>query len=696
MVGSAACAGCHAPEHGAWSASLHARAMAPSDAATVASAFDGAPVPWGGGSLARPHRDGGRRWLETERPAGRHELRFVLGHRPIEQHLAAFPGGKLQALPVGFDTGRRAWFDVFPDDAREPSDWGHWTNRGMTANSQCLFCHTTAYEKGYRVEDDAYASRWTEMAVGCEACHGPGASHVAARRAGRPDGYPPPAGERRLDACATCHALRREIATGFVPGARLLDFFEPDLLDGDAYHPDGQLRQESYEWGSFAQSAMHRAGVECGACHDAHSGALLAEGDALCLGCHDARLARAEHTHHAPDSDGARCVSCHMPETVFMARDPRRDHSFPLPDPRLTVGLGIPNACDRCHGDRDARWAAEAVEGWAPGSARLAARRGRARMVAGARAGDPAVVDELLACVAECATPVWRASAARLLARFVPRPGTLEALGAALAAEPPLVRAAAAWALAEAAADMPAARERLLDAAADPVRAVRVNAAWGLRAVPPGDLAPERQATLAAVLEEWRRSMLVLAEHPETHHTLGVFHADRSEDARAEAAYRTALRLAPDAVPSRYNLAMLHARRGDVRAAEAALLELRRRAPGFAPAAYALGLLYGHEGRWRDAVVSLRECLELDPAHPGALHDLAHAHVQLGQGNIATVVLQTASRHPATRREALRALVSVSLALGDAAAARRWAREAADDDPELTADARVQALLRGD
>jgi predicted CXXCH cytochrome family protein len=667
--------------------------MKESKATTAVGTFAGESTSWGAGFTARPVRNGEALAVEMPKVGGTLEpyvVPYFLGHRPIEQHLTEFPGGRLQALPIGFDTSRREWFDIFEGDAREPSDWGHWTNRGMNANSQCLYCHTTGFRKGYIPDSDEYRTHWAEMAVGCEACHGPGAAHVSAREKNGTDSYTPVKGEAMVDVCASCHALRREIQDGFTPGARLLDHFEPDHLDADIYYPDGQIRQESYEWGSFVQSAMYRAGVTCTACHDVHSTNLKQEGNALCLGCHDAHLAAPEHTHHASGSSGSECIACHMPPTVYMTRDSRRDHSFSLPDPQLTLDLGIPNACQRCHADKPTEWAADHVKGWGPASAKVEARRSRAQLFARARRGDPDTVDGLLECVRSCDSVYVRASSIRLLARFTARPDVAEALTAALSSEHPLVRAGAAWAISE--ADVPATAP-LLRATRDDVRAVRLHTAWALRAIAPADVSAEDQRAVAAALDEWRSSMKIVEDQPETLHTLGVFHADRGELDEAERAYRAALKLTPDSVPPRYNLAMLLGQRGDVDGAERELLEIRERDPGFAPAAYALGTLYADKGRWEDAAVSFQQCLQNDPAYPGALGDLAHAYVKLDRANVAKVMLQTAAQHPPARKEALRALVAVNLELGDEADARRWAREATRDDAELAGDPRVRALL---
>jgi predicted CXXCH cytochrome family protein len=533
------------------------------------------------------------------------------------------------------------------------------------------------------------------MAVGCEACHGPGATHARLRSGGEDasrDPYGRPTAAAAMDACAPCHALRRELVSGFQPGSPFLDFFEPLLLDGDAYHPDGQLHGESYEWASFLQSRMAQVGVTCLSCHDAHTGRIKAEGNTLCLGCHERRLGTPEHTHHAPTSAAAACVGCHMPVTVFMERDPRHDHLFGLPDPQMTVELGIPNACGRCHASEPPAWAAAHVAEWYGDSVKRRARRELASAFARARRGDPTTIGRLIPCARD-GDPVRRASAVRLLARFVREPDVLDTLLSAAKAEDPLVRASAVWALAEPPEAGAGVSAALVAATGDPLRLVRMNAAWGLRRHPPGGLARNARRSVQRALDEWRAAMATQAEHPETHHTLGVFYADRGELDDAEQAYRTALRLAPDAVPSRYNLAMLLVRRGDRVQAEEELLQVRQLDPGFAPAAYSLGLLYGEAGHWREAVAQLTDCLKRDPLYPGALTDLAHAYAQLGEGALANTVLEAAARYPGAGREALRALVAVNLALGDRERARRWAREAAGRDDALAADPRVAELL---
>ena len=120
--------------------------------------------------------------------------------------------------------------------------------------------------------------------------------------------------------------------------------------DGDG--ADGQeQRRRADAFGSFRQSKMYRLGVTCTDCHDAHSGRLRADGNAVCTQCHapkgDARFPTAarlfddpSHHHHAPGSKGAECMSCHMPAKDYMEVHSRPDHSLRIPRHEQRQQLG--------------------------------------------------------------------------------------------------------------------------------------------------------------------------------------------------------------------------------------------------------------------------------------------------------------------------------------------------------------------
>ena len=148
------------------------------------------------------------------------------------------------------------------------------------------------------------------------------------------------------------------------------------MLDSEVYWPDGQIRDEDYEYGSFIQSRMYHEQVRCTNCHDPHTmhvkfkdGPKITD-NRLCAQCHlPAKFDTPAHHHH-PDASkpGTLCIQCHMPTTTYMVVDPRLDHSIRIPRPDLTVALGIPNACNKCHHDaakgETPQWAQAKVQQW--------------------------------------------------------------------------------------------------------------------------------------------------------------------------------------------------------------------------------------------------------------------------------------------------------------------------------------------
>src|SRR6516162_7136130 len=241
---------------------------------------------------------------------------YTFGVYPLQQYLIAFPGGRLQALGVAWDSrakgqGGQRWFHLYPGQQLKPGHPLHWTGRDQTWNYQCADCHSTDLKKNYDLAANTYATSWTDLDVGCEACHGPGSQHVAWAKAHAAGGtYPsgtdasrmgltnwlkptdagywemnPETGIARrtekllsteLETCAACHSRRKVIAKDPVPGEPYLDAYLPALLEPGLYHADGQIDGEVYEYGSFLQSRMHAAGVTCSNCHDPHSAKLRA------------------------------------------------------------------------------------------------------------------------------------------------------------------------------------------------------------------------------------------------------------------------------------------------------------------------------------------------------------------------------------------------------------------------------------
>jgi hypothetical protein len=352
------------------------------------------------GVTTRFYRDGERFMIRTDGPSGKMEnyaVSYTFGVAPLQQYLIALPGGRLQAFGIAWDSrpreeGGQRWFHLYPENPPKPGNPLHWTALDQNWNHMCADCHSTDVLKRYDAVSDSYATSYAEIDVGCEACHGPGANHVSwaaqSERQGEPQlavrlnerdgvswrsdpttGLPkrsvPLTSSLELDTCARCHSRRGRLLDEYQHGKAVGDYYRVATLDPGLYHPDGQILEEVFVHGSFLQSRMHDAGVTCSDCHEPHSLDLRVQGDGACLGCHSVGgYALPTHHHHKVESDGARCVNCHMPAKTYMVVDPRRDHSFRVPRPDLSESIGVPNACNSCHADETAAWAAAQIDAW--------------------------------------------------------------------------------------------------------------------------------------------------------------------------------------------------------------------------------------------------------------------------------------------------------------------------------------------
>jgi tetratricopeptide (TPR) repeat protein len=653
-VDEASCAGCHADAARAWRGSHHARAMAAPSPETVRGAFDGREFRHAGVTTRFFRRDD-RYLVRTDGPDGRpaeFEVRYAFGWAPLQQYLLELPGGRLQPLQVAWDEPKRRWFHLLPDEKAPPGDVLHWTGRYQNANTMCISCHTTGFEKRYDAATDTFASTWHAPNVGCQSCHGPGERHVGwarsksegravadlpGERLGLVVDFRALGGRGQVEVCAACHSRRTELTATPTPGAPRLDHYLPALLRQGLYHADGQQLDEVFVDGSYRQSRMHRMGVACTDCHAPHDATLKRPGNATCTQCHapqaEARFPSAAgpydtpaHHHHREGSAGAQCVACHMPAKTYMRIQPRPDHSMRVPRPDLTVSIGTPNACTQCHADRPAQWAADAVARWYGPDRRREPHFGEA--FAAARAGRPGAAVAVAAIAADAAQPgIVRATALELL-RGEPRVGDRVRIEATRDPDPE-VRAAAADSLEALSPD--ARVQGLGPLLADPLRAVRIAAARGLSTLPRERIDASLRPALDAALAEYVAVQQVSLDMPGARLNLAVVAqaAGRLDD--AERQYLAALRIDPDFTPARANLSRLYNESGRNADAERVLAEGLARQPGIGELQYSLGLLLAEEGRMPEAAKALARAAALLPERARVHYNLGLALQRTGQ-----------------------------------------------------------------
>ncbi len=720
-VGMAVCAECHATETAAWTGSHHDLAMARAVETTVLGDFNDTVFNHGGVESRFFRRDGGF-FVITEGSDGKlaeFELKWTFGWDPLQQYLVEFPDGRLQALGVAWDArtpaaGGQRWFHVYGDEIIPAGDELHWTMPAQNWNYMCADCHSTGYRKNYDPESDRFASTWTDVNVACEACHGPGSTHVARARDERlaeghgfPLSFAQPGRERvlhegattmsivggddgalQVEACGRCHARRAPIADEYRHGAPLLDSYLPALLTESLYFADGQILDEVFEYGSFRQSRMYAAGVVCTDCHEPHSLQLRAEGDAVCAQCHlPGHYQDVSHSHHEPGPGAPGCRDCHMPVRNYMVVDPRRDHSFRVPRPDLAAELGVTNACAACHADRPDAWSAAAVREWLGRDA--LGLQDFAHAFAAGRAGRIQAADPLRRIAADHEQPaIVRATALDLLSRY-PGPETLQLAAASLVDPDPAVRLAALGTVE--AAPISDRVALLKDRWTDPVRAVRIEAARMLAGVDPRALEPVELRHLIEAMGEYVDAQQASLDRPSARLNLGNLYAEAGDPALAEEQYRAALVLDPTFEPAFGNLADLRFRQGDDVAAGEILARGLDAVPGSATLHHALGLYQVRAGDRTGALISLARAVELAPGDPRFIYVYAIGLNSEGRRDEAIAHLERAHIIRETDQNVLRALVSMNLESGNNDAARTYARQLQRLRP---GDAQVKEVLR--
>lgn len=702
FVGRQTCAQCHVEETERFLGSDHDKAMDLATDETVLGDFNNVTFE-NDGITSRLFRDGQRFMVHTEGEDGElqdFEVKYVFGVYPLQQYMVEFDRddsmdecevARLQVLRISWNSRDNEWFYLRPPDVTDKlaaDDPLHWTGIAQRWQTMCADCHSTNLKRNFNTETAKYHTTFSEIDVSCEACHGPGSLHVKLanktsmfwdRRHGyglaKLKGDDP---EPQIQSCAPCHSRRGVMNEDFTAGSEFCDHYRLESLGEATYHDDGQIKDEVYVYGSFIQSKMYHKGIRCTDCHDPHSLKLKHPGNETCTSCHQHAAGKYDvpsHHHHAPGSEGAKCVNCHMPETTYMDVDPRRDHSLRVPRPDLSVSLGTPNACSHCHvRDRlkemtaeargefeskeysqwllssdqddasvtdDARtlsqliqetdqWCDDACEKWY-GAERKKTRHFAETLVP-IRKRDPDAIREavkMLAINDERAPAIAKATTLEALAQAQARGLAKVAAELVDTKQHPMVRSAAANALAMASPAI--AKSKLIPLLDDESRLVRTSAARAIIQSPILEMLGERESNrLEAALDEVYEELMVASDRSGAHMAWASFCERLQRFGEAIESYKTAIRIEPNTTGPRSNLANLleqlaprvapdQAAEFEERAAQLKKQELpllardAGLAPNIALVQYRYGLALYFDRQLDASLKQLRRAVELDP-----------------------------------------------------------------------------------
>jgi len=616
-VGSATCQSCHAKEYTDWQLSDHYKAMQHAHDSTVVGDFNNS-IYTADGVTSRFFKRDGKFYINTQGEDGNNqdfEVQYVFGYFPLQQYLIAFPGGRFQSTRVSWDAREKKWFHQYEDQKIHHKDWLHWTGTSQNWNTMCASCHSTNLQKNYDFTTDSYNTTWDEINVTCESCHGPGSKHtefinsaeykrgVRQKNSGLIYAKNPNP-QMQLNTCAPCHARKSDIAQQFIVSDEIMDNMIPQIISNDFYFADGQIRDEDYEYGSFTQSKMFHKEVRCSNCHNPHSGKLIATGNNLCMSCHEPKYNTEKHHFHKINTEGAQCISCHMPVKTYMGNDHRRDHSFRIPRPDQSIVWDTPNTCTSCHKDKSNTWAADAIKkNYGP----TRAYHFSDDLLPGSELTDKSE-KHLLKLLADTLQPeIARATAVHYLGNIQTQPSA-DALVRALIDKKPLVRYHAVRSLENFPPDV-----WIFDAQnnlTDKVRAIRIAAADLYHRLPPETIPASARNAYAAADAENRKYLQYQTDFAVGNVMLADFHLQGGDHLNAIVHYVRGLKK-----DSLMNYARLN-----------------------------LASSYNSVGKNPEALSTLNAAAAIDPKNERIFYNLGLLHYEMGNVPLATESFQKAVR----------------------------------------------------
>lgn len=436
------------------------------------------------------------------------------------------------------------------------------------------------------------------------------------------------------------------------PQQRFVDDNRLEWIRAPFYHANGSINEEVFVAGSFMQSKMQHAGVTCSNCHNAHTGKVKIQGNGLCLQCHQAETFNTpEHHHHTPQTDGAMCVNCHMPEKTYMGVDDRRDHSFLIPNLSFNNAASEPQSCLACHDKTDKHWREASHKLWGSNSKVNEWKAAREHVQNAAPQG-------LAEAITYIQNPehsyLRRASLLADLSQYRSQEGVDIALEN-LESDNALLRLAAVESLNILS---PQARWQVLSQKLDePSKSVRFEMARTL-VESVGQLSRSDKAKLLPLLDEYRDMLALNADSPITQLALGNLASNLGDLAGAEQAYLTAYKIEPSYIPVLIQVSEFYRQQGQDAKGASYLRKALQVEPNNAQANHALGLFKIRQKQYGQALANLKISAHSDEALPSFAYIYAVALDHQGQTNNAISELEQAHQRWPADTDVLSALIS--------------------------------------
>lgn len=615
FLGDSNCKECHKEQFKDWKGSHHDKAMQKADSVSVLADFNN-KIFVSQGVTSRFYKKGNLFFVNTEGPDGKnhdYKIEYTFGITPLQQYIVKFPNGHYQCLRTAWDTEKNKWFDLYPDFKVVHSEWLHWSRGALNWNNMCSDCHSTNVRKNYDYKNNSYNTQYAIINVSCEACHGPGKQHVEdVNRLGekyvstntlRMTQHTKP--KDLVDDCARCHMRREQFSEFYNFSGTMLDHYFPQLIEEPIYHADGQILDEDYVYGSFVQSKMYKNNVACNNCHNSHSLKLKFEGNALCTQCHvPDKYNTPKHHFHPMGTESARCINCHMPGKYYMGNDFRRDHSFRVPRPDLSVKYGTPNACAGCHKKGDT-WAWESFKKL---YGTVDSLHFSDKLIPGIT-GQPNGHIGLLELINDASEPeIVRASAVKAMAGYNSQNFLREYLKW-LNDKSPIVRGATLDVLSE--QNNPDYLQYFIPLLKDPKRSVRIKSFYALGGMPESQIPSNYAEVYKRVKQEFETHLKTNSDFVGGRVKEANYFIKKGDIQRGIQGYESALKIDNINSQLRLTLANLYYNTQNYKKAEESFKAVIKQEPKFGLTYYSLGLMYAELNKVDEAIKQMEKANDL-------------------------------------------------------------------------------------